>query len=72
MSVGKRDYHSRLQTILVFLILKGMAKMKLAILSFLCCGDIMKNNIALIEVISEKTQAGLAAEHSFYLCDSNP
>ena len=31
MSVGKRDYLSRLQTLLVFLILNGMAKTKLAI-----------------------------------------
>ena len=36
---------SWLQTLLVFLFLNGMAKMKLAILPFLCCGEIMKNSI---------------------------
>ena len=40
MAVGKKDYLSRLQTLLVFLILNGMAKTKLAILPFLCCGEI--------------------------------
>ena len=48
MSVGKRDYLSRLQTLLVFLILDGMAKMKLAVLPFLCCGEILKNSIHLV------------------------
>ena len=44
MSVGKRDYFLRLQTLLVFLILNGVAKTKLAILPFLCCGEIVKNS----------------------------
>ena len=45
MSVGKRDYYlSRLQTLLVFLILNGMAKRQLAILSLLCFGEIVKNS----------------------------
>ena len=44
MSVGKRDYLSRLQTLLVFLILNGIAKTKLAILAFLDCGEIVKNS----------------------------
>ena len=44
MSVGERDYLSRVQTLLVFLILNGVAKMKLAILLFLCSGAIMKNS----------------------------
>ena len=45
MSVGKRDYLSRLQTLLIFLILNGTAKTKLAILPFLCCEEIVKNSI---------------------------
>ena len=45
MSVGKRDYLSRFQTLLVFLILNGMAKTKLAMLSFLCSEEIVKNSI---------------------------
>ena len=44
MSVGKQGYLLRLQTLLVFLILNGMAKMKLDILPFLCCGEIVKNS----------------------------
>ena len=44
MSVGKRDYLSRLETLLVFLILNSIAKTKLAILPFLCCGKIVKNS----------------------------
>ena len=44
MSVVKRDYISRLQTLLVFLILNGTAKTKLAILAFLYCGQIVKNS----------------------------
>ena len=39
MPVGKRDYHLRLQTLLVFLNLKGAAKMKLA---FLYCREFVK------------------------------
>ena len=46
MSVGKMDYLSRLQTLLVFLILIGLAKTKLAILPFLYCGEIVKTPIA--------------------------
>ena len=45
MLVGKRDYLSRLQTLLVFLILNGTAKEKLAMLAFLQCKDIVKNSI---------------------------
>ena len=44
MSVGKRDYLLRLQTLLVFLILNGMAETKLAIPPFLCCEEIVKNS----------------------------
>ena len=44
MSVSKGHYISRLQTLLVFLILNGTAKMKLAILPFLYCGEIVKNS----------------------------
>ena len=44
MSVGKRDYFLRLQTLLVFLILNGVAKTKLAILPFLCCAEVVKNS----------------------------
>ena len=43
----KRDYLSRLQTLFVILILNGMAKTKLAVLPFLCCGEIVKNSITL-------------------------
>ena len=48
MSVDKRDYLSMLQTLLVFLILNGIAKTKLAILPFLCCGEIVKISIELL------------------------
>ena len=44
MPGGKGHYISRLQTLLVFLILNGTAKMKLAILAFLYCGEIVKNS----------------------------
>ena len=47
MSVGKRDYPSRFQTLLVFLILNGTGKTKLAILTFMYCGEIMENSNAL-------------------------
>ena len=43
----KGDYLSRLQTLLVILILNGMAKTKLTVLPFLCCGEIVKNSITL-------------------------
>ena len=43
MSVGKRNYISRLQTLLVYLFLNGTAKTKLAILPLLGCGEIVKN-----------------------------
>ena len=42
MSFGKSHYLSRLQTLLVFIILNGMAKTKLAIL---CCREIVKNSM---------------------------
>ena len=45
MSVGKRDYFSRMLTLLVFLILNGTAKTKLTILPFFCCEEIVKNSI---------------------------
>ena len=44
MSVGKRHYISRLQTLLVFSLLNGIAKTKLAVLAYLYCGEIMKNS----------------------------
>ena len=44
MSVGERDYLSRLQTLLGFLIFNSLAKTKLAILPFLCCGEIVKTS----------------------------
>ena len=34
----------KVQTSLVFLILNGMAKAKMAILPFFCCGEIVKNS----------------------------
>ena len=45
MCIGKRDYRSREQTLLVFLILNGTVKTKLAI--FLCFGEIVQNSIAM-------------------------
>ena len=47
MSVGKRDHPSRFQTLLVFLILNGTGKTKLAKLAFKYCGEIMENSNAL-------------------------
>ena len=44
MSVGESDSMTRLQTLLLILILNGTAKTKLAILA-LCCGEIVKNSI---------------------------
>ena len=41
----KNVYFSRLQTSLVFIILNGTAKTKLAMLAFLCCQEFMKNSI---------------------------
>ena len=46
MPVDKKENLLRLQTLLVFLILNRMAKTKLAILSFLCYGEIVKNSNA--------------------------
>ena len=45
MSLGKRDYLSRLQTLLLFFNLNDTAKTKLAIISFLYCGEIVKNRM---------------------------
>ena len=45
MSVGKR-------ALLVFLILNGRAKTKLAIVAFLCCGRIVKNSSVFTSVFS--------------------
>ena len=45
MSIGKRGYLSWLQALLVFLIVNGTVKTKLATLPFLCCGEIVKNSI---------------------------
>ena len=44
MSVSKRDYISTLQILIVFLIVKGTLKTKLAILPFLYCGEAVKNS----------------------------
>ena len=44
MSVDKRDFLSSLLTLLVFLLLNDTGKMKLAILAFLYCGEIVKNS----------------------------
>ena len=46
MPVGKEDYILRLQTSLVLFISYGTAKMKLAILAFLYCGEFVKTSIA--------------------------
>ena len=66
MSVGKRDYLSRLQPLLIFLILNDIVKMKLAILPFLCCGGkqcyeiAFLSNLMLIDMIQEtSTNVGL-------------
>ena len=45
VSRHNRLHISRLQILLVFLMLNGTAKMKLAILAFLYCGEIVKNSI---------------------------
>ena len=44
MSVSKWDCLSRLHNLLVFLILNDTAKTKLAVLSLLECGEILKNS----------------------------
>ena len=49
MSVGKRDYLPRLQILLVFEFLNGTAKIKLAILAFLYCGEIMKKLVTTVK-----------------------
>ena len=53
MSVVKRDYLSRLQILLVFLILNAMTETKLAILSFLCCWVIVKNSIGIAQELTD-------------------
>ena len=53
MSVVKRDYLSRLQTLLVFLILNAMIETKSAILPFLCCGEIVKNSIDIAQELTD-------------------
>ena len=61
MSVAWEVYLSRLQTLLVFLILNGMAEMKLALLPFLCCREVVKNsNSAQIKVKLNFPQLTLA------------
>ena len=45
MVAGTKVYLSRLQILLVFLILNGTAKTKLAILAFLCYGEFEKYSI---------------------------
>ena len=45
-NIGRRDYLSRLQTLLVFLFLNGTAKTKFAISSFLYRGEMVKNCIS--------------------------
>ena len=62
MLLGKRDYLPRLQTFLVFLIMNGRAKTKLAILPFLCCGEIMKNSI----IHSMEEHAFILHKHEVY------
>ena len=42
--VGKMDYLTRFLTLLTLLILNAMVKTKLAILSILCCEEIVKNS----------------------------
>ena len=49
MPVGKEDYILRLQTSLVLFISYGTAKMKLAILAFLYCGEFVKTSIAFLK-----------------------
>ena len=68
MSVGKTDYLSRLQILLVFLILNGMAKRKLAILPFLCCGEIMKNRM----LTECSTQLSGFVKHREMSCQQRP
>ena len=41
----KEDYVSRLQTSLVQFVYDGIAKMRLAILALLYCGEFVKNSI---------------------------
>ena len=51
MSVHKKDYLSRLQTLLVFLILNCMAKTNFTIL---CCGEIVgpfKDKMTLLSIV---------------------
>ena len=64
MLVSKRDYLSRLPTLLVFLILNGMAKTKLAILPFLCCGELVKNSTetSVISTVSSPNKAHVLKE----------
>ena len=67
MLAGKVGYLSKLQTLLVFLILNGRAKMKLVILPFLCCGEIVKNsNVFDKNSLSTDEQQQLFAAHKMH------
>ena len=48
MSFGKRNYLLSIQTLLVFLIVNGTSKTKLAILVFLCCGEILRYSFGIV------------------------
>ena len=63
ISVGKRQYLSMLQTLLVFLILNDMVKTKLAILPLLCCTEIVKNSIEMAK--TPKTVHKIVADSEF-------
>ena len=63
ISIDKRDNPSMLQTlhVLVFLILNGTAKMKLAILAFLFRGEIVQNSFVYLWEIIDKYKKALKA-----------
>ena len=63
MSVDKRDYISRLQTLLVFLILNNTAKVKLAILAFLYCTAKVKLAILAFLYCTEIVKNSITTKH---------
>ena len=77
MSVVERDYISRLQTLLVFSILNGTAKTKLAILAFLYCGQIVKNSnetrldYVMVNWTDDLNQMNKSSWYLFSLCWSD-
>ena len=77
MSVVKRDYLSRLQTLFVFWSLNGIAKMKLAILAFLHCGQIVKNSnetrldYMMVNWTDHLNQMNKSSSYLFSLCWSD-